>query len=125
MNRAVARYRRDLKKKLPCGIKTRKALLDRFEGMLDTFLEDQPDPTQESLRSAFGTPEVMANTLCESIPEGEVARYHCRMRLKKATAVVLLALVLLFAVYTFFFKETAVTSIDAVYQIDPPYSQTP
>lgn len=125
MNKAVARYMRALKRKLPCSGWTRKTVMARFQTMLDSFLEDHPDPAEEALYDAFGTPEDMAKELASGIPQDETARFFRKRQLQKTGTYVLLAAILVFAVYVFFFKETAITCIDKVYQINPPYSQIP
>lgn len=117
MNKAVARYMRALKRKLPCSGWTRKTVMARFQTMLDSFLEDHPDPAEEALYDAFGTPEDMAKELSSGIPREETARFFRKKQLQKIGAYVLIAVILIFAVYAFFFKEIPVFSVDEGYII--------
>lgn len=117
MNKAVARYMRALKRKLPCSGWTQKTVMARFQTMLDTFLEDHPDPAEEALYDAFGTPEDMAKELASGIPQEETARFFRKKQLQKIGAYALIAAILVFAVYVFFFKEIPMTFVDEGYVI--------
>lgn len=112
MNSAVARYKRALKRKLPCGSDMRKILLNRFQSMLDSFLEEHPAPAEEDLRTAFGTPEAMAEVLSEGLSEEETKRYQNRKLLQKICAGALAIVLVVFSVYVLFLKETPLNVID-------------
>ena len=75
MNKSVAQYRRALKSMLPCQGPARRRLMDEFGGMLDSFLEDNPSPTPDELRAAFGSPEEMARHLSANISAAESLQY--------------------------------------------------
>lgn len=112
MNNSVAQYEKELKKKLPCGGNELKKLLSRFQVMLSSFLEENPNPTAEELHTAFGPPEAMAEVLSDGISPEEKARYQNGKKLRRVMAGILAALVLLATIYVFFIKQRPLTSVD-------------
>ena len=58
-------YLRQVKKHLTCSPKERNRFLHRTEQMLDAFLEENPDATEEDLYLALGSPEELAEQMME------------------------------------------------------------
>ncbi len=54
-----------MKKHLTCSPKERNRFLHRTEQMLDAFLEENPDATEEDLYLALGSPEELAEQMME------------------------------------------------------------
>ena len=115
MNSAVTRYKRALKKKLPCCGDMRRSLLNRFQAMLDAFVEDHAAPTVEDLLIAFGTPEAMAEVLSEGVSEEETKRHKNVKLLQKICSAIFVVIFVLFSIYVFFLKEMPMTSVDEFY----------
>lgn len=112
MNNSVAQYEKELKKELPCRGSEQKKLLSRFRVMLGSFLEENPAPTAQELRAAFGPPEAMAAVLSDGISPEEKTRYQNGTKLRRVIAGILAALLLLAVVYVFLIKQRPITSVD-------------
>ena len=112
MNNSVTRYEKELKKKLPCRRSEQNKLLSRFHVMLGSFLEENPAPTAQELRAAFGPPEAMAAVLSDGISPEEKTRYQNGTKLRRVIAGVLAALLLLATIYVFFIKQRPLISVD-------------
>ena len=125
MNKATTQYLRALKQALKLCGSTRRHLLQKFQGILEAFLEEQPNPTTDDLQAAFGSPAGMAQVLLTEVPEAARARYRLRTRLLKTAAILAAVFVVLFAVYTFWLKEIPVYSQDyaVVYSQDTPVKE--
>jgi hypothetical protein len=92
--------------------------MDEFGGMLDSFLEDNPSPTPDELRAAFGSPEEMARQLSANISAAESLQYSRGVVAKKVLAIVLVVLLALATVYVFFVKEISFTVVDELIPTD-------
>ena len=118
MNKSVAQYRRALKSMLPCQGPVRRRLMDEFGGMLDSFLEDNPSPTPDELRAAFGSPEEMARHLSANISAAESLQYSRGVVAKKVLAIVLVVLLALATVYVFILKQKPIYVVDELIPTD-------
>lgn len=58
-------YLRQVRKHLTCSPKERNRFLHRTDQMLDAFLEENPDATDEDLYLALGSPEELAEQMME------------------------------------------------------------
>lgn len=108
MNEAALQYRRAVRKHLRCGRAAKRRLEGKLVGLLDTFLEDDPAPDRAALEAAFGTPEELAATLMEELAPEERLQWRRRRLAVRVVCVALAALLAVFSVYTFFFKERPV-----------------
>lgn len=107
---SIERYRAGVAKHLRCCKETKERLLLSFDqSMLAPLLEDAPQPSTEDLHAAFGTPKQTAALLMEQVTEEEAARYHKQQKTRKAIIIgavaVVIAAILVFAIYSFIVKE--------------------
>jgi len=114
MNRELLRYTRAVKKQLRCTGKTRKALSQRLRGMLGAYEDENPAPSAQELVSAFGPPEEMAATLCESLTEADLRGYSRQKLLIRIAAGAAVVALLLFSIYVIFQKEMVITSVEYI-----------
>lgn len=125
MNRDLVRYRRAVKRQLHCTGKTRRALLQRLQSMLDSFLDEHPAATAEGLKTAFGPPEAMASLLCEGLTEADRRGYRRRNLLLYISAGIMAAALLFFSIYVLFIKEIPAVTVDklVIYDVENSTSQ--
>lgn len=116
MTAVIEQYKRSLKRHLHCDRITKRHLMARFESTLNVYLDDFGWPTawpnRQDLENAFGPPEQMAELLSSEIPLELKARYAKAGKIRRAVLIVLIALLLLFSIYTFFIKQKPLTSVD-------------
>jgi len=105
INNPTAQYTKELKTKLSCYRKDQKKLLSRFQVMLDSFLDENPNPTTEELHTAFGPPADMSEMLSNELPSEVKARYAKAQRMRRLILIVLIALLLLFSIYILFINN--------------------
>lgn len=121
MINSIARYKKELNKKLLCSSKDKKKLLGQFDVMLNGFLEETVCPSSEQLEDAFGPPENMAETLLTSVSTEDLAHYQKHHRvtrvLIKALVVIALAASIILTVKLYLDSQTPVI-IDEVIVID-------
>ena len=115
MNSSVTQYERAVKKQLTCRNSVRKKLLERFHVMLNSFLEENPSPTAEDLRIAFGPPKAMAEVLSEMISPNEHSNYRRGKTFQRFILAVLIVLLLLTTIYVFFEKQNPIVVVDDYY----------
>lgn len=99
MNKAVVQYRKRLASNLSCGFVTRKALLASFDRSMRFYLEENPEPREEDIVAAFGTPEEMAWVLMEGISNEEIAKFYTRQAVHRVGICILIMLLLILCVY--------------------------
>ena len=102
MINCVARYKKELKKKLRCSRKDKKKLLGQFDVILNGFLEETAPLSREQLEDAFGPPENMAETLLTSVSVEDLVRYQkhhsvTRVLIKALVGIALAASIILTA----------------------------
>lgn len=118
MNKQIALYRRELRKRLFCGPGRKKKLLSKFDSALAAFLEDCSAPSYEQLEAAFGPPGEMAAVLMETVPREETRRFRLWCKARMGVLVLLITLIILFGFYAYFLKEwTVITVYDDVYPV--------
>ncbi len=108
MNEAATHYRREVRKYLRCGRSARRRLEERLSGLLNAFLEDDPAPNRAALEAAFGAPEELAATLMEELTPRERGQWKKQKLSVRVVCVVLVLLLAVFSIYTFFYKEKPV-----------------
>lgn len=124
MNKEIARYRRELRKQLPCLPHRKKQMLDKFESALLSFLEDCPNPVYAQLKAAFGPPEEMALVLMEAVPEKEKRHFVLWQRVGRDLLILLFILTLVFCFYVYYLNElTIITVYDDVYPLTSTITQ--
>lgn len=87
-------YLRQVKKHLTCSPKERNRFLHRTEQMLDAFLEENPDATEEDLYLALGSPEELAEQMMEECDKEQIKLFSSKRVLKVSTASIILGIVL-------------------------------
>lgn len=83
MNPVIREYRQSVCHSLQCSGRTKRQLLRSFDKLLETFEEEEPNPTPQKLRRAFGAPEEIAGTLMNKLP----AREHTKWKRSRKIAV--------------------------------------
>ena len=111
MNKDVARYRRILKRNLRCCRAKRKELMEQFDCVLDTFLEECPMPEYIQLLEAFGPPEEMASIMIGYVSEDEEKNYERVKSLWKYLKIALIVLLAAISLYIFLVKEYTIIEI--------------
>lgn len=92
-------YLRQVKKHLTCSPKERNRFLHRTEQMLDAFLEENPDATEEDLYLALGSPEELAEQMME-----ECESHQVMYSSKKQSHIVSIVEILLVVVFVWIFS---------------------
>lgn len=105
MNHSTSIYLTKVRHNLRCRRSVKQALYKKLIGAVSMYLEENPDPTEDDLVSAFGTPQAMARTLMENIEQKDKAFYHRMNISKRIVWSVALASFLLFSIYVLFAKE--------------------
>lgn len=116
MINAAVQYRRALKKKLRCGRDVKNRLLESFDSTLSAYLEEHPDPNMDDLTIAFGPPVEMAEVLMTEVTPQEKTQYRKNSTIHKILIALLAAFLLFSTIYIWFYKETALTSTDSIYE---------
>ena len=88
-----------MKKHLTCSPKERNRFLHRTEQMLDAFLEENPDATEEDLYLALGSPEELAEQMME-----ECESHQVMYSSKKQSHIVSIVEILLVVVFVWIFS---------------------
>lgn len=73
-NKAAKRYLRIVRQLLPCGKKTRAAILAGITASLNTYLEQSPDATYLELEAKYGPPQQIAATYVENMGTADILR---------------------------------------------------
>lgn len=75
------RYYKEIKKHLTCSRKTRDDFLAEAHWLVDDLLENQPDATYEDVIKSIGSPEELAETFLNTLPNrAEIKKYHQRRK---------------------------------------------
>ena len=89
MNRELKRYRRQVKRKLRCVGRTRRALLDQLDQDLARYAAEEPLASYSDAVLAIGTPSEVAAELNETLTQQDETRYrHRKWWLRGAAAAV-------------------------------------
>lgn len=119
MRRATIQYIRSLKKHLLCTHATKRKLLAQFKPAINNYVDEQPDATWEMLNSAFGTPEEMATTMMQDLPQSELTAFRRQNRLFQALAGSIMFLFISFTIYVFFVKQNSIESYNEAFPSSP------
>ena len=112
MNRAVARYKRELKKNLTGRSAIRRNLMAQFDGLLNAFLGEHPDPSAEELHAAFGSPTEMSAAFTATLSAEEVKRYSRRKLFARFFVIGTVIFLIIFSIYAICIKEYGINVID-------------
>lgn len=119
MVKTVEQYRKKIKCKLHCTASVKNQLLNKFDKMLMAYLEEKPSPSAEDLITAFGPVEEIAKMLMDEIPQQEILAYRKQQTVKRVLSAVLAAIFIFFTIYSFFWKDKPIVSVDEVNSVDP------
>ena len=89
MNKAIAKYRRQVIRSMHCSKHTRDKLLGKLDALLSSFQEEEPDADSEKIIQSFGAPSDFADSLCEGISKDERRRWKWRRRSIIGTCILL------------------------------------
>ena len=89
MNRELKRYRRQVRRKLRCVGRTRRALLAGLDQDLARYAAEEPSASYSDAVLAIGTPSEVAAELNETLTQQDETRYrHRKWWLRGAAAAV-------------------------------------
>ena len=114
MQKSVKQYRQMVLQTLRCGFMTKLRLRRELDAMLRKFERDMPCPDWRELTEAFGPPEEMVGTLMAGVSVAEQMRWLRLRPLARVSTGIVMAVILLFAMYVFCLKENSVY----IYKID-------
>lgn len=81
---------------LLCDRKNKKAFLEDLKNDIDEFVQHEPDVDFDSILSAFGTPEEIAESFLKN---ADIADIKKKMNVKKILLFSLLAVVLVYVIF--------------------------
>lgn len=73
-NKAARRYLRIVRQLLPCGKKTRTAILAGITASLSAYLEQFPDATYSELEAKYGPPQQIAAAYVENAGTADILK---------------------------------------------------
>ena len=116
-----------MKKHLTCSPKERNRFLHRTEQMLDAFLEENPDATEEDLYLALGSPEKLAEQMMELYETKPVNHSFAHYIAKFAATSIILCATLIFTCivvhqYLIITRQIEVNPTKYIYVVDNPKS---
>lgn len=114
MSNVIKKYRTRVLRRLTCFRKNKKKLEAKLDKSLKRFEEENADGAGDELIEAFGPPEEMARTLLNEVDETEKRQYKRLMKVLQIAGLVLMAAILVFAVYVFCLKEIPMNIVDDV-----------
>lgn len=80
-NKIISQYINNVKHSLPTGLNDKKNFLKNLSNELNTFFNEHPDFTYETLCKDFGSPESYVDSLISYIPSNELLHgTHCKKR---------------------------------------------
>lgn len=122
MNKAIAKYRRQVIRSMHCSKHTRDKLLGKLDALLSSFQEEEPDADAEKIIQSFGAPSDFADSLCEGISKDERRRWKWRQRTIIGVSILLCIglIVSLSYLITMHFAESPVYIIQETYIHDNP-----
>lgn len=80
VNKAARRYLRIVRQLLPCGKKTRAAILAGITASLNAYLEQFPDATYSELEAKYGSPQQIAAVFVENTGTADILK---EMRIRR------------------------------------------
>lgn len=92
--KGTAQYLSRLKRALSCSRADREKLLAHGKGLLDGFLEENPEGGYTALAAAFGPPEEFAGEMLATLDQEELKQTRDRRKLLQRAAALLAAVVL-------------------------------
>lgn len=113
-NNGVARYKKELKKHMPCFRQRRNTLIQNFDNMLNVYLSENNDASYPHLVSAFGLPELMAEELMKDVPASEIKAQRIKRVLLIIIPSLLLAFVIGVIIYAVAVKNSAISIKDTI-----------
>ena len=99
MNRALKKYRRQVKQRLRCVGQARQTLLDELDRDLARFAAEEPTATYADAAKAFGAPEKLAAVMNKTLTQADETRYQRRTWLLRGAVALLLVLMGLYIYY--------------------------
>ena len=77
---ALKEYYRSIQKLLPCSLCQKRKLMKDIRCSVDSFLQEHPDATFETVSAHFGTPQQIAETYTEEMSPQELQK---QLKVKK------------------------------------------
>ena len=99
MNRALKKYRRQVKQRLRCVGQARQTLLDELDRDLARFAAEEPSATYADAAKAFGAPEKLAAVMNKTLTQADETRYQRRTWLLRGAVALLLILMGVYIYY--------------------------
>lgn len=67
-------YYRSIQKALPCSVCQKRKLMKDIRCSVDSFLQEHPDATFETVSAHFGSPQQIVDTYTEEMPPRELQK---------------------------------------------------
>lgn len=93
-SKAMEQYLSRLKRALTCSRPDREKLLAHGKGLLEGFLEENPEGGYTALAAAFGPPEAFAGEMLATLDQEALKQTQARRKLFQRAAALLAAVVL-------------------------------
>lgn len=124
MNAVSNAYIRAVKRQLTCSAKTKRRLINQLNKTMSDFLDENPYATLEALHAGFGTPEQLATTMMQDLPQSEYSEFRKKKKLNQTLAGTLVLLFVCFTIYVFFIKQNPIESYVEIIPSTPTSSAT-
>ncbi len=105
MRSCMTIYRKQVRSHLHCCGSAKRRLTAKLDTALNSYLEENKDPSVEDLCTAFGPPESMAQLLMEALNDADKSRYRSAIIWKRIAVSATAVLLLVSAMYIFFIKQ--------------------
>lgn len=89
-------YFRNVEDLLLCNRKSKKAFLSDLKNDIDEFVQHEPDADFDSILSAFGTPDEIAESFLKN---ADIASIKKKLNVKKILLFAVLAVVLVYVIF--------------------------
>lgn len=96
LKKELSGYYRQVEDLLLCDRKSKNAFLSDLKNDIDEFVQHEPDADFESILSAFGTPEEIAESFLKN---ADIASIKKKMNVKKILLFAVLAVVLVYVIF--------------------------
>ncbi len=99
-DKAIRKYKRTTKHLLVCPKEYRRQFLKDMEWDLKQFMEENPSAESSDVVDYFGTPDKLAQTYLDNVPQEELVKYKYKRRYR--TTISLAVLVFFFTILSMY-----------------------
>lgn len=103
LDKDIRKYKRTTKRLLVCPKDYRQQFLNDMERDLRQFMEENPSAGYSDIVAYFGTPEELAQTYLDNIPQEELIKYRYKRRYQITLSLaIVIALSIIVSLYLFY-----------------------